>query len=108
MNKIKSIKISTEFSKTPKGRKSPDDGKFTGQLFRETFIEPFFEEYDKFIINLDGLYGCPSSFREESFGGLARKYGEKAVLSKLEFICTDEPPLINVIINDIKKANDKK
>ena len=47
-------------------------------------IEPIFEEYDKIIIDLDDLYGCPSSFREEAFGGLARKFGKSAVLSKLE------------------------
>ncbi|MCT7551959.1 STAS-like domain-containing protein [Aliarcobacter butzleri] len=100
--KIKNIKISTEYSKTVKGRYHPKDGKYTGQRFREEFIEPIFEEYDKIIIDLDDLYGCPSSFREEAFGGLARKFGKSAVLSKLEFICTDEPPLIDLILKDIK------
>ncbi len=108
MNNIKNIKIATEYSKTVKGRYHPKDGKYTGQRFREEFLEPIFNSYDKIIIDLDDLYGCPSSFREESFGGLARKFGTEKVLSKLEFICTDEPPLINIIISDIKKANDKK
>jgi hypothetical protein len=108
MNNIKNIKIATEYSKTVKGRYHPKDGKYTGQRFREEFLEPIFNDYDKIIIDLDDLYGCPSSFREESFGGLARKFGINEVLSKLEFICTDEPPLISVIKSDIKKANDKK
>ena len=106
MSNVKKIKISEEFSVTPKGRKHPEDGQFTGQRFREEFIEPFFNVYDEFIIDLDDLYGCPSSFREESFGGLARKFGSETVLSKLKFICNDEPPLIDVILEDIRTAND--
>lgn len=108
MNNTKKIKIATEYSKTVKGRYHPKDGKYTGQRFREEFLEPIFYNYDKIIIDLDDLYGCPSSFREESFGGLARKFGVDEVLSKLEFICTDEPPLVNLILNDIKKVNENR
>ncbi len=105
--KTHTIKISDVFSNTPKGRDHPDDGPNTGQRFREEFLEPIFDNYDKIIIDLDDLYGCPSSFREEAFGGLARKYNDsKKVLDKLQFICTDEPPLIDMIIDDIKGAND--
>jgi len=105
--KTHTIKISDVFSPTPKGREHPVDGPNTGQRFREELLEPIFDKYDKIIIDLDDLYGCPSSFREEAFGGLARKYkSSKKVLGKLEFICTDEPPLIDEIIKDIKGAND--
>jgi hypothetical protein len=107
MQNIKHIKISDEFSTTPKGRENPKDGQYTGQRFREEFIQPYFEVVDKFIIDLDDLYGCPSSFREEAFGGLARIYGKKKVLEKLEFICTDEPPLVEIIKKDIENANKK-
>lgn len=101
------IKISIAFSPNPKGREHPKDGPNTGQRFREELLEPIFDQYDKIIIDLDDLYGCPSSFREEAFGGLARKYNNsQKVLDKLEFICTDEPPLIDEIIKDIKGAND--
>lgn len=102
MSKELTIKISSEFSTVPKGREHPKDGPNTGQRFREKFLVPAFNKYDKIIINLDDIYGCPSSFREESFGGLARIYGSKNVLKKLEFICTDQPPLIDLIISDIK------
>lgn len=102
---MKTIKIADVFSRTPKGRKHPDDGKYTGQRFREEFIEPIFEQEDKIIIDLDDLYGCPSSFREEAFGGLARKYSSEQVFNKLEFICTDQPPLIDTIKADIRDAN---
>lgn len=106
MSNIKKIKIATDYSKTVKGRYHPKDGKYTGQRFREELIEPIFNKYDKIIIDLDDLYGYPSSFREEAFGGLARKLGINEVLNKLEFICTDEPPVIDVILNDIKNSKD--
>lgn len=99
------IKISEVFSKTPKGRYHPDDGQFTGQRFRDEYIIPIFDNYKKIIIDLDDLYGCPSSFREECFGGLARHYNSKEkVLNKLSFISTDNPTLIDTITNDIKDA----
>ena len=104
MNPIKKIKISEDYSTRVKGRYHPKDGKFTGQRFREELIEPIFHDYEKIIIDLDDSYGYPSSFREEAFGGLARKFSIDEVLEKIEFICTDEPPLIKMIINDIKNA----
>lgn len=102
------IKISDDFSPTPKGRVHPDDGPNTGQRFREEKLQPIWDKYEKIIIDLDDLYGCPSSFREEAFGGLVRKLQiePNEVLDKLRFICSDEPPLIDEIINDIKGSND--
>ncbi|HIP35939.1 MAG TPA: DUF4325 domain-containing protein [Crocinitomix sp.] len=104
MDEIKKIKISEDYSTMVKGRYHPKDGKFTGQRFREEFLEPIFNKYQKIIIDLDDSYGYPSSFREEAFGGLARKFSIDEVLAKIEFICIDEPPLIKMIINDIKDA----
>ncbi len=101
--KTKTIKVS-DFSQTPKGRFYPKDGLYTGDKFRKDYLEKDFDEYDKIIVDLDDLYGCPSSFREEAFGGLARIYPIKDVLKKLEFICTDEPPLIDEIHSDILEA----
>jgi len=108
MLKVKKIKVS-KFSNTPKGRKHPDDGDYTGQLFRETYLEPIFYDYDKIVIDLDDLYGCPSSFREEAFGGLVRilNVNPQVVLDKLEFIATNRPPLIDIIKKDILHALDE-
>lgn len=109
MPNIKHIKISKDFSNTPKGRNSSEDGEFTGQRFREEFLEPDFYKIDKFVIDLDDLYGCPSSFREEAFGGLVRSLGvtPQEVLDKLEFIATNRPPLVEIIKKDILHAKDK-
>lgn len=97
-----------DFSKMPMGRNHPDDGDFTGQRYREEYLEPIFLNYKKIIIDLDDLYACPSSFREEAFGGLARKYGINEVLQKLEFISDDFPELIIKIQREIKESKNKK
>lgn len=106
--KKKRIKISEVYHKMPMGRYFPNDGDWTGDKFRKEHLEPIFDTYDKIIIDLDDLYGCPSSFREEAFGGLARDYGINKVLDKLEFVTTDFPNLIDTIKEDIKDANKKK
>lgn len=109
MEKIKHIKISKDFSPTPKGREHPKDGQFTGQRFREEFLEPYFFKVDKFVIDLDDLYGCPSSFREEAFGGLVRSLNvdPQTVLDKLDFIATNRPPLVDIIKKDILNAKEQ-
>ena len=101
------IKIATVFHKMPMGRYYPKDGEYTGDRFRKECLEPNFNKYDKLIIDLDDLYGCPSSFREEAFGGLARIFGIQEVLEKVEFKTTDFPELIEVIKNDILDAKNK-
>ena len=108
MKNTKHIKIATDFSNIPKGR-TPDDGKYNGERFRKEFLEGAYNEYDKIIIDLDDLYGCPSSFREEAFGGLVRSLDldPNEVLEKLEFIATNRPPLIDTIKQDILHAKDK-
>ena len=106
--KTKTIKIADDYSSMVKGRYHPKDGKFTGQRFREELLEPIFYDYDEIIIDLDDSYGYPSSFREEAFGGLARKFTIKEVTDKLKFICTDEPPLIKLILSDINDANKQR
>ncbi len=84
------------------------EGEYSGEEFREKLLKPCFENSrvmkEKLIINLDGGYGYPTSFLEEAFGGLAREYGASEVLSVLEFISEDEPPLIDEIKEYIKQA----
>lgn len=81
----KTIKIADEFSKTPYGR-YPDDGDNNGQSFREEHLVPALKEYDKVIVDLDGVRGYGSSFLDEAFGGLIRKkyFTSKELWQKLE------------------------
>jgi len=97
------INIAEEFSDCP-GARYYDDGDFSGQEFREKFLEKNFDNYDLLEINLDGTEGYATSFLEEAFGGLARKYTSDKVLSKLQFISFEEPSLIDEIKSYIKKV----
>lgn len=105
------IKISDEFSLTP-GARYRSEGKFSGEEFRDDLLIKKYEEAkranDKLIIDLDGGYGYPTSFLEEAFGGLARKYSPEEVIEVLEFISNDEPSLIDEIRRYILAANEKR
>ena len=98
------INIAEDFSEIP-GARYYDDGDFSGQEFREKFLEKEFDKYDVIEINLDGTEGYATSFLEEAFGGLVRIVKDKEkVLTKLTFISTEEPNLIEEIMSYIKEA----
>lgn len=101
------IKIAKDYHKMPMGRYYPKDGDWTGDKFRKNFLENNFDKYEKIIIDLDDLYACPSSFREEAFGGLARDKGIKEVLNKLEFRTEDFPTLIETIKVEIMEVKNQ-
>jgi hypothetical protein len=94
------INIALDFSETP-GARYKTDGDFSGQDFFENILEPKFlsikENGKKIIVNLDNTAGYATSFLDEAFGGLARKYGKGIVLNKIEFISIEEPYLIEEI-----------
>src|SRR4051794_37881763 len=70
------ISIANDFSRYPAGR-TRRDGKFSAQAFREDKLIPVLHEAREsggpVTVVLDGVYGCSSSFLEETFGGLARR-----------------------------------
>lgn len=106
MDNIK-ISIAEDFSTTPGGR-FKKEGESSGEEFREEILIPKFEDAKKnnlkLIIDLDGCMGYPSSFLDESFGGLARSYKSKNVdvLKYLEFVSKDQPGLVKDIAKYIK------
>lgn len=77
------VKIANEFSRHPAGR-FITDGPYSGQLFRELILERIMQSGERTIIDLDGARGYGSSFLEEAFGGLARKYP----LNKIKSVIT--------------------
>jgi hypothetical protein len=97
-----------DFSQTPGFRKI-EDGPYSGELFFRDYLHPKFQEaLDKnaiLVVTLDGARGYGTSFLEESFGGLARKYGAATVLEHLEVISDDEPYLADDIRTYIDEAN---
>ena len=66
------ISVARDFSKYPAGR-FRQDGKFTGEAFREDFLLPALKKGDV-EVDLDGTLGYGSSFLEEAFGGLVREH----------------------------------
>jgi hypothetical protein len=97
------------FSVVPGSRKM-DEGKnaHSGEEFREYYLIPKFEEAlakgIKLIVNLDGTIGYGTSWLEEVFGGLVRKFNQEKVESTLDFISEEEPYLIDDIKHYIKDA----
>jgi hypothetical protein len=83
------INIALDFSETP-GARYKTDGDFSGEDFFEKILEPKFLEIkdteNVLFVNLDNTAGYATSFLDEAFGGVARKYGKKLVLQKINFI----------------------
>ena len=101
-----SINISKDFSSTP-GARYIDDGPFSGEEFRKSFLEqPFSTDDDDIIeIVLDGTEGFATSFLEEAFGGLARNHGKTKCLNRLSFVSRDDDLLVKEILGYINAAD---
>ena len=70
-NQMKTIDISSDFTRYPGGRyRKHGDG--SGEEFRDDFLVPAIKAEDKVVIEMDDTAGYPASFLEEAFGGLVR------------------------------------
>ncbi len=101
------INIAKDFTAFPGGRLI-NEGPFSGEEFRINYLLPKYQEaltkHEKLKIDLDGCFGYPSSFIEESFGGLARELKDKNILDNMIIISNDEPSLLEFIEKCVKKA----
>lgn len=102
--------IATAFSETPGGR-TPKEGEFSGEEFRDNILEPAYKESvtnnEKLTIDFDGCYGFGTSFLEEAFGGLVRKYRYLGVMNNLILISNDDETIL-VNVPKYIKAEEKK
>ena len=104
------IKIATDFSENPGGRYI-EEGDFSGELFRDTVLYPKYkqalEKGETLTIDFDGCFGFGTSFLEEAFGGMVRKYQVKNQLNHIIIISTEDetiPDLIRkYVISEEKK-----
>lgn len=91
------IIIRDDFTKTPGGRWKKL-GPYSGEEFFDTILETKYiearEKNEELFIDLDGVTGYPSSFRDQSFGELGRKYGGEEVLKICKFKSEDTPSYI--------------
>lgn len=97
-----------DFSQTP-GVRSQDEGPFSGEEFRNKILEPAIKESltsgEKIRIVLDGTLGYATSFLEEVFGGIVRKFGYSRIKNIIEIISDQRPYYIddvNEYMNDAK------
>ena len=94
------IIVRKEFTDAP-GPRYIYQGEYSGELFRNEYLIPkmkeALEKKAKLFIDLDGTFGYPTSFLEESFGGLAEIYDKKVILDTIIFKSDDELGLIDEI-----------
>lgn len=100
------INISKDFSKYIGGREKRIS-KFSGEDFRERFLEEKCDLYDKITIELDGVLGYPWDFLDEVFGVTARKLGKENFWQKFKLVSahnyvTDK---IEYIVNHSQKED---
>ncbi|WP_257977581.1 STAS-like domain-containing protein [Vibrio parahaemolyticus] len=87
--------MAKDFSEFPFGRHTPDDGEFTGEVFREKILKPTLDKLqpgDRLTVDLDGVkIGIGSSFLSESFAGAVQKgyINKEDFLGMLNIICED-------------------
>lgn len=94
------INIAEDFTKTPGGRYI-NEGDYSGELFRNSILAPKYKEAkeknEKLKVIMDGCLGYPSSFLDESFGGLARELNDKHIMNNIIFVSEDQPNLVDYI-----------
>lgn len=99
--------IASEFSPITGGR-TPEEGDFSGELFRDEVLAPKYREcLNKggcLEIVFDNCYGIGTSFLEEAFGGLVRKYGYVDVLKHIKLIANDDETILVNVPKYIKAA----
>lgn len=88
-------------------------GEGSGEEFRDTHLIPAFEQAvalgEVLVVNMDGAqYGYPTSFLEETFGGLARERGTALVEKTIRIKCTSEPMLIDEVMHYIRYGEQNK
>lgn len=106
MNDRVVIVVRRDFSDAP-GARYRKEGPHSGEEFYETLLRPKYEEaVDRMVplvIDLDGVWGYPSSFVSGSFGKLSIEYGVDNVLKVLVLQSTESKTRKDRIISEIKK-----
>ena len=104
------IIVKTDFSDTP-GARYKSDGPNSGELFLEKFLTKKFNNAVngnyKILIDLDGVWGYPSSFVSGSFGKLSIDFGAEKVLNHITFKSDDNSIRLENILNEIKNPTKK-
>ena len=95
--------VAEQFSKFPGGRLHKH-GPDSGEKFRDEALIPLFEKCESLTIDLTGAITYGSSFLDESFGELGKRYGLEVVKNKLNLISNDDPMLVELIWEKVSIA----
>ena len=110
MNVKDKIIIATDFAATP-GARYRKDGEYSGEQFLEEILLPKFDkavdENYILLIDLDKVWGYPSSFVSGSFGKLSLIKGANLVLNHISFKSDENPIRLETIIREIKNPRKK-
>lgn len=100
------INIAADFSKYIGGRERRI-ADFSGEEFRERFLDDNFEKYDRITVELDGTLGYPVDFLDETFGTMARRHGAEAFWAKFNLVARNNFYIdkIAYIVNHSKKED---
>lgn len=100
--------IATEFHNDP-GAREKADGNNAGSVFFKDLLRPRFLQalQGNYIlkVDLDNVFGYPSSFVSESFGALSKEFGAEIVMSHLRFKSDRRPIRIDKIEFEIQNPN---
>lgn len=101
------IKLSTDFSTTPGGRQIAE-GDYSGEQFRDELLLEKYEEAEQgntlLEVDFDGCYGVGTSFLEEAFGGLVRKYHKHGILKRLVIVALEDETIPGNIKKYVEEA----
>ncbi len=104
------IVIAKDFHEDP-GAREEKDGLNSGEIFYNELLQPRYLKAVKgkyiILIDLDGVFGYPSSFVSGSFGALSIKYGSEQVLKHLTFKSERRPIRIDKIKFEINNPERK-
>lgn len=101
-----------DFSRTP-GARFRVDGPFSGEEFRQEYLEGHFEKDEEgneqehaVEVDLRGIDGYASSFLDEAFGGLVRKYSRDKLRGRLLSQCDGDMDVAREIANIMREADE--
>lgn len=104
------INIKNDFSDSP-GARYQKDGPYSGEEFYLKLLKPKFDkaiqDKVKLVINLDGVWGYPSSFVSGSFGKLSLEVGSETMKDVIVFISTESETRKDRILAEIEHPTTK-
>ena len=111
MEIVEKIIIAKDFTDAL-GARYRTDGPWSGEQFLEDILQNKFEKAVQndgiLFIDLDGVFGYPSSFVSGSFGKLSLDKGAELLLRHIQFKSDDSPIRLDEVISEIKNPKKKE